>query len=88
MKVPTTRSHFEACTRRNGQLGAIGQPAETLREGEEIAEIIAAAHGLPVVRLPPGDGFLCLRCTECAHRKASCTPNRINARPSAELCGA
>ncbi len=45
MKVPTTRSHFEACTRRNGQLGVIGQPAETLREGEEIAEIIAAAHG-------------------------------------------
>jgi hypothetical protein len=38
-----------------GQLGAIGQPAETLREGEEIAEIIAAAHGLPVVRLLPGE---------------------------------
>jgi hypothetical protein len=55
MKVTTTRSHFEVCTRRNGQLGAIGQPAETLREGEEIAEIIAAAHGLPVVRLLPGE---------------------------------
>jgi len=33
----------------------MGQPAETLREGEEIAEIIAAAHGLPVVRLTPGE---------------------------------
>ena len=32
-----------------------GQPAETLREGEETAEIIAAAHGLPVVRLLPGE---------------------------------
>src|ERR1019366_8594632 len=31
------------------------QPAETLLEGEEIAEIIAAAHGLPVVRLTPGE---------------------------------
>jgi len=33
----------------------MGQPAETLREGEEIAEIIAAAHGLPVVRPSPGE---------------------------------
>jgi hypothetical protein len=51
MKVTTTRSHFEVWTRRNEQLGAMGQPAETLREGEKIAEKIAAAHGLPVVRL-------------------------------------
>jgi transposase-like protein len=29
-------------TRRNGQLGAMGQPAGTLREGEEIAEKIGA----------------------------------------------
>jgi hypothetical protein len=31
------------------------QPAETLREGEEIAEKIAATHGLPVVRLTPAE---------------------------------
>jgi hypothetical protein len=31
------------------------ETAETLREGEEIAEKIAAAHKLPVVRLTPGE---------------------------------
>jgi hypothetical protein len=55
MTVTTTRSHFEVWTRRNGQLGAMGQPAETLREGEEIAEKIAETHGLPVVRLTPAE---------------------------------
>src|ERR1700732_3374261 len=40
--VATIRSHFEVRTRKNGQLGAMGQPAETLRKGEEVAEKIAA----------------------------------------------
>jgi hypothetical protein len=55
MTVTITRSRFEVWTRRNGQLGAMGQPVETLREGEEIAEKIVAAHGLPVVRLTPAE---------------------------------
>jgi hypothetical protein len=33
----------------------MGQPAATLREGEGIAEKIAATHGLPVVRLTPAE---------------------------------
>jgi len=51
MTVATIRSYFEVWTRKNGQLGAMGQPAETLRKGEEIVEKIAAAHELPVLRL-------------------------------------
>jgi len=43
MTVATIRSHFEVWTRKNGQLGATGQPAKTLRKGKEIAEKIAAA---------------------------------------------